>query len=186
MKRTIALVCVIAFCVVCSAVRADYTFSDKGEWPASWPKELEPLRKQARTYEGPLVPYLWYSIPFTRREEFEAAWPHLVKVKSKGAPIFLVHRNPRTDFFGVAPAGVLVNAPPANLDRRANPEAPLPGETDAWTRWSNTTFITLVVDGNIVDLNRIPLPPDTPIIDERFKDANPNPTTRPAGGQPAK
>ncbi|MBN1361605.1 MAG: hypothetical protein JW993_13485 [Sedimentisphaerales bacterium] len=30
------------------------------------------------------------------------------------------------------------------------------------------TDIILVVDGNIVDLNRIPLPKDTPIIDERF------------------
>ena len=30
--------------------------------------------------------------------------------------------------------------------------------------------IELVVDGNIVDLNRIPLPADTPIIDKRFKD----------------
>jgi hypothetical protein len=29
--------------------------------------------------------------------------------------------------------------------------------------------IRLVVDGDIVDLNRIELPPDTPIIDERFK-----------------
>jgi hypothetical protein len=34
----------------------------------------------------------------------------------------------------------------------------------------NTTYIELVVDGDIVDLNRIPLPADTPIIDERFKD----------------
>lgn len=34
----------------------------------------------------------------------------------------------------------------------------------------NTTFIELVVDGKIVDLNRIPLPRDTPIIDERFKE----------------
>jgi len=33
-----------------------------------------------------------------------------------------------------------------------------------------TTYIELVVDGQIVDLNRIPLPVDTPIIDERFKD----------------
>jgi hypothetical protein len=32
----------------------------------------------------------------------------------------------------------------------------------------NTTFIELVVDGNVVDLNRIALPADTPIIDERF------------------
>jgi hypothetical protein len=28
----------------------------------------------------------------------------------------------------------------------------------------------LIVDAEIVDLNRIPLPPDTPIIEERFKD----------------
>jgi hypothetical protein len=31
-------------------------------------------------------------------------------------------------------------------------------------------YIELVVDGAIVDLNRIPLPADTPIVDERFKD----------------
>jgi len=41
---------------------------------------------------------------------------------------------------------------------------------DVRTKWSNTTYIELVVDGEIVDLNRIPLPPDTPIVDERFKD----------------
>jgi hypothetical protein len=34
----------------------------------------------------------------------------------------------------------------------------------------NTTYIELVVDGEIVDLNRIPLPADTPMIDERFTD----------------
>ena len=32
------------------------------------------------------------------------------------------------------------------------------------------TAIELIVDGDIVDLNRIPLPPDTPIIDKRFKE----------------
>jgi hypothetical protein len=30
-------------------------------------------------------------------------------------------------------------------------------------------YIELIMDGEIVDLNRIPLPADTPIIDERFK-----------------
>jgi hypothetical protein len=29
--------------------------------------------------------------------------------------------------------------------------------------------IALVVDGEIIDLNRIPLPPDTPIVDRRFE-----------------
>jgi hypothetical protein len=32
-----------------------------------------------------------------------------------------------------------------------------------------TTHIELVVDGEIVDLNRIALPADTPILDERFE-----------------
>jgi hypothetical protein len=35
-------------------------------------------------------------------------------------------------------------------------------------RWMYTSYIELVVDGDIVDLNRIPLPADTPIIDKRF------------------
>ena len=49
------------------------------------------------------------------------------------------------------------------------PEAPLPS-THVRERWMYTTFIELVVDGNIVDLNRVPLPADSPIIDERFAD----------------
>jgi hypothetical protein len=32
--------------------------------------------------------------------------------------------------------------------------------------------IDLIVDGDAVDLNRIPLPANTPIIDDRFKDAH--------------
>jgi hypothetical protein len=32
--------------------------------------------------------------------------------------------------------------------------------------------IVLIVDGKIVDLNRIPLPADTPIIDKRFKEGH--------------
>jgi len=32
------------------------------------------------------------------------------------------------------------------------------------------TEVELIVDGNVVDLNRISLPPDTPIIDKRFAD----------------
>jgi len=35
-----------------SSMYAAYMIADKGMWPESWPKELEPLRKQARTYEG--------------------------------------------------------------------------------------------------------------------------------------
>jgi hypothetical protein len=45
--------------------------------------------------------------------------------------------------------GVVVHCPPA-------------GQAD------EPTYIDLVVDGDVVDLNRIPLPADTPIIDERL------------------
>lgn len=168
MTRRIALVAAIMLCAAGSY--ADYSVSDSGTWPNTWPKELEPLRKQARTLVGPMVENRHYLIPFTSRDQFEAAWPSLLSVKSKGAPVFLV-RGPKTDFFEVKPAGVVIHSPPANTDRRANPERPIPGQDNPRVRWMNTTYIELAVDGKVVDLNRIPLPPDTPIIDLRFEDA---------------
>ena len=148
MKRTIVFLAAIAFCAV-SSVYAMYEVEYKGTWPKSWPKELEPLRKRARTFEGPLAPHQHYAIPFTKREEFESAWPHILKVKSKGAPVRLV-RGPNFFVGAHIKAGVVVHSPPL-------------GQEDP-------TYIELVVDGEVVDLNRIPLPADTPIVDERFRD----------------
>jgi hypothetical protein len=170
MKRIAGLLVAVAICGVGSAVYALYEVSDHGTWPKSWPKELESLRNQARTLVGPEAPFEHYQVPFTKREEFESAWPHLLKVKSKGAPIILV-RGPKTDFMEIKPAGVLIHSPPpGQTENPATPEAPIAGVTNVRVRWMYTTFIELVVDGSIVDLNRIPLPADTPIIDERFKD----------------
>jgi hypothetical protein len=149
MKRTIAALAAIAFCAV-GSVHALYSVSDRGEWPKSWPKELESLRKQSRTFEGPVAIQQHYAIPFTKREQFEAAWPHILKVKNKGTTVHLV-RGPSFFLGEHVKAGVVVHCPPA-------------GQADA------PFTIELVVDGHIVDLNRIPLPADTPIIDERFKD----------------
>lgn len=168
MKRYTLLLAALSLCAACF-VYAEYLVSDHGTWPDTWPKELDKVRKQAQTYEGPMVPYLHYLIPFTERAEFEAAWPHLVKVKTKGAPIILV-RGPKTDFFAIKPAGVVVHSPPAEKDQVAAPGQPIAGASDPRSRWINSTYIELVVDGNIVDLNRIPLPSDTPIIDERFNE----------------
>lgn len=39
--------------------------------------------------------------------------------------------------------------------------------------------IEMVVDGTVIDLNRIPLPPDTPIIDRRWSKAATQPASRP-------
>lgn len=169
MRLTATFFVVIALCAASSAVFALYDVTDRGTWPKSWPAELEPLRKQSRTLEGPAVLRLHYEIPFTKREEFESAWPHLLKVKSKDAPVILV-RGPDKRLGTTIDAGVRIYAPPRQKDDRPMPETPLPGERPVRERWMYTTFIELVVDGEIVDLNRIPLPADTLIIDDRFND----------------
>lgn len=170
MKSRLALLAAIACLAVCSVTYAEYSVWDQGEWPKSWPQELEPLRKQARTFEGPRVLYRTYLIPFTKREEFEAAWPQLLKIKSKGAPIVLV-RGPRTDFFAIKPAGVLIHTPPIDAKQSADSEVLIADARKAHGDWrTNATYIELAVDGEIVDLNRIPLPADALIIDERFKE----------------
>jgi hypothetical protein len=103
-----------------------------------------------------------------------AAWPHLLSVKSKGAPIFLVRGE--NFFLGEGhKAGVVVHCPPpGQWDNPETPEAPIEGHAEPRLRWWYTNRIELVVDGDIVDLNNTPLPQDTPIVDERFeKEANP-------------
>lgn len=170
MKQRLTIATIFAFSAATSAAYALYSVNETGVWPTTWPKELEPLRRTSRTLVGPMLDNRHYQIPFTKREEFEAAWPHLLNVKSKGAPIILI-RAPKTDFMDIKPAGVLIHTPPIDRDgKEMKPGEPIPGQSSPRVTWMNTNFIELVVDGNIVDLNRIPLPADTPIIDERFKD----------------
>lgn len=166
MNRRTALLIALACCAAPGFVHALYEVSDRGEWPKTWPAELESLRKQATTLVGPEIANRHYLIPFTKREEFEAAWPHFLKVKTKGAPIILV-RGPKTDFFAINPAGLLIYSPPTD-EKGTDPVETIPQDNPRST-WMNATFFELVVDGEIVDLNRIALPKDTPIIDERFK-----------------
>lgn len=169
MKRTTVVLTAFVFCVA-GPVYALYTVSDRGEWPKSWPQELEPLRKQSRTFVGPLLDLRHFAIRFTSRDDFESAWPHLLKVKTKGAPIVL--NRDRNFFLGDDnKSGVIIHSPPlGQSDKSAKAEAPIPGVVNFRERWMNTTFIELIVDGEIVDLNKTPLPADTPIIDERFQD----------------
>jgi hypothetical protein len=179
MKRSRLVLSALALCAICSSVHAVYTVAYEGTWPKTWPKELDALRGQSRTLVGPTLPQLTYEIPITRRDDFEAAWPHLLKIKSKGAPVILV-RSPYT-FMSTIKAGVVIHCPPAGTDRRLTPEGPLPGQSNPRTTWMNTSYLELIVDGDVVDLNRIPLPADTPIIDERFEKRE-LPGTRPLSG----
>lgn len=142
---TSAFVAAIVLCAVGSAYAISFG-GPGGTWPKTWPQELEPLRKQAWTWEHGFGG-MSYDIPFASREEFESAWPHLLKLKSPGASITFL-RGPNLRVGSGKAAGVRVVPP--------------------YPRTSAETKILLVVDGEIVDLNRIPLPADTPIIDLRF------------------
>src|SRR5262245_43082012 len=114
MNRRSALAAIAAGALV-SEARALYKVINRGGWPADWPKELEPLRAQSRTLVGPMAPNRNYAIPFTKREEFEAAWPHLLTVKSKGGGLHLV-RGPNFFLGKGVNAGVVVHAPPSESD----------------------------------------------------------------------
>ena len=137
MKRIIPCLAVIVLCLIGPAY-ALYAVTDRGEWPKSWPKELEPLRKHSRTLVGPEELNRHYAIRFADRDEFESAWPHILDVKSKGAPLRLV-RGPNFFLGRERKAGVVIHCPPL-------------GQSD------EPAILELVVDGEIVDLNRIPLP----------------------------
>ncbi len=182
MKKIPLCVAAIVCGVVCG-VYAMYSVSDKGTWPESWPKQMEPLRDQSRSLHGGLVDRPIHEIPFGKREDFEAAWPHILKVKSQGAPLILV-AGPSKTFGHTMQAGVRIWCPPRMADNKKMPEQPLPGDRPVRSRWLWAVFIELVVDGEVVDLNRIPLPADTPIVDERFPQ-DPAKATRKPKAEPA-
>lgn len=150
MKRPLRFASTLAAAIVLCTVGSAYAISfggPGGTWPKTWPKELEPLRKQAWTWEHGLTGSKSYDIPFASREEFESAWPHILTLKDKGTSITLL-RGPKLQVDAGKSAGVRIVPPHGGV--------------------STVTTIWLVVDGEIVDLNRTPLPADTPIIDERF------------------
>lgn len=133
-----------------------------GTWPKTWPKELEPLREQASTWTGGLANNVRYEIPFTDREQFEAAWPHILKVKGQGASISLMD-GPR--YFGAEAkhsAGVMILMPPKGATEGSG----------------SKVRIVLFTDGKVIDLNRIKLPNDTPIDDRRFDHKNKKPAAK--------
>jgi hypothetical protein len=173
MIKPTAAISAIAFCAA-SFVYGAYDIGNEGMWPKSWPKEMEPLRKQSRTLVGPMTEHRHYAIPFTKREEMESAWPQILKVKSKGAPVVIV-RGPNFFLGENKEAGVVVHCPPlGKAENPATPEGPIPGVSNVRERWMYTNYIELIVDGDVVDLNRIPLPADTPIVDYRFKNGRRN------------
>ncbi len=168
MPRTRALLAAL-FVVAAVPALAEYSVSLHGDWPKSWPKQLEPLRNQSSTFVGPMAEFRQFVIHFNSREQFEAAWPHILKVKAKGAPIFLL-RAPNFFLGDQSKAGVIVHCPPLPREgSRLYPEAPIAGVVSPAERWMNATYIELVVDDNVVDLHRIKLPKGVEVVDKRGK-----------------
>jgi hypothetical protein len=172
--RIATALCVAIVFLAAGPANAIYSVADEGRWPESWPAELEALRATSKTFVGPMIDAQHFAIPFERRKVFEAAWPHILATKTKGAPIILVQVSPKK-FFMQKP-GVIIHTPPEGTDRTKNPEKQLDGfgaddPVNAREQWMWTNYVELVVDGVVVDLNRIPLPANTPIVDERFKNA---------------
>jgi hypothetical protein len=166
MQRALCITAILSLCIA-APVYALYSVSDRGEWPESWPAEMESLRRQSRTFVGPILHHRHFAVPFTKRTDFESVWPQVLKVKSQGAPIFLVRGS--NFFLKDAKAGVVIHeAPLGPRGKPARPEEPIES-ANLRERWMYTTYIEVLVDGEIIDLNRIQLPGGSPIVDERFE-----------------
>ncbi len=173
-----ALILVFLVCTASTVFALDIFFRG-GKWPEDWPKELEPFRAQSSTRLSGIVQYLSYEIPFENRADFEAVWPHLLKIKTQGAPVRLVkHSTP--GLRGDIRAGVYVRCPPSvrgELNMKSVVEA-VPNGAKWEQYWGRMIVLDLVVDGEIVDLNRIEMPADTPIVDARFKEQKEKPNAK--------
>ena len=201
-KKSTIVVLVVMSVLASSLCFGMMTWSDRGSWPDSWPKELERYRKQSKSYgvaHG--IQENVYEIHFKKREEFERAWPHILKLKTKGGHLIL-ERSPST--YSVSgstaetgvrilwPSGGSSGSPDGKMLRTGPPwpdylklrSGGLPeyvsNQDGKWVAYDGKkrkgflhrarVDIVLITDGKIVDLNRIRLPADTPIIDNRFKD----------------
>lgn len=140
-----------------------------------------------------------YQIPFHSQEEFEQAWPHILAVKSPGGVLILDDWPSRYAAENMGPGVRLIcpnsgaststdqngvtlewRWPPENVDPTYEPPEYVVQEGGAWVPYTPSeqfrgfrnrarVDVMLVVDGDIVDLNRIRLPEDTKIIDRRLQ-----------------
>ncbi len=88
--------------------------SSRGDWPKSWPKQLEAFRVQARTvgvHNGTQENI--YIITFNNRADFARIWPVLLQLKTPGAPLTLYSTNSptKTAFWNNEKASVRIFAP---------------------------------------------------------------------------
>lgn len=84
-----------------------------GTWPDSWPKELDQFRGQAKSMQvSHSIQENVYEIRFESRQEFDRAWTHILKLKTKGAPLIIDGAPSYYPVSGTtAEAGVRILAP---------------------------------------------------------------------------
>lgn len=225
MKRIVALFALLLAVFASWEAAALVIPSDEGKWPATWPKEMESLRKRAKTLDVATgTQEHIYTIPFENRDEFEKLWPVLMKLRTPGSPLTL-SKVGSTDagwgkFMSNAKPCVRIKGPTGGY---AGGIAKLGGQIDfkeleagtmlfAGTPWpkeligphgelpeyvsavsigdgkltwksidqipeQNRGFhnrarvdIELVINGEVIDLDRIALPRDAQIVDRRFSE----------------
>jgi hypothetical protein len=201
---------VIGFALFVSAtlVLASTAIAPHGRWPETWPKELEVFRARATTLSvGMANQETAYEIPFESREEFEAAWPHILSLRSKGSPIIL--QPGPTRYSSIPPtikAGVMILCPcspgtgplladgtllrsgPPWPDSIKSPSGELPeyvvAENGKWVPYTTDidarlgaqlgfhyrarVDVMLIVDGDIVDTNRLAFPEGVNLVPGHF------------------
>ena len=88
-----------------------------GRWPEWWPEEIGRYKEQAITHgvaHG--IQEDVYEFQFKTREDFEEAWPYILRLKSEGAPLILESSPSVCRTSGsTAERGVRVLAPPYGL-----------------------------------------------------------------------
>jgi hypothetical protein len=95
-KSIAGLAAIVVILVVAGRVRALLETSTTGDWPADWPRELEPLRAHARsTHVANGTQETIFEITFADRSSFEAAWPAILSLKTPGAPLRLFRVDTR-------------------------------------------------------------------------------------------
>lgn len=110
MRRTNLIAAVVSAVALASAAVAMVSTHKGVPFPASWPAELAPYSTQAAKVDvmhG--IQETVYEIPFKSSEEFAKAWPYLLKLRSKGAPLILENSPSTCSTSGsTMPAGVRV------------------------------------------------------------------------------
>jgi len=114
-KRYLFYSVVVLFCVLFSGLCFAAEMLNTGRWPASWPKELEPYRKVARTVDVACgIQEKAYEIPIDSRDEFEKMWPYILKLMTKGS-LLIIEKSPSTYWMSTLEVGVRILAPPDHV-----------------------------------------------------------------------